>query len=240
MPAEMIDVTCPSCHKKNLLLKQSTKGTYRCSHCQYPLSNPFISSTSQTQSALKSGKLIGFSFLVSISLLVFFARSALGSSPSPPLSSASVTSQPKPVPNPPIVMAKKRSLPSDTVLISQAGGGSLKVSNGTNRDAYVKLIEPRSRILVGVFYVKSNSTFTLNQIPDGTYQVLFMLGEGWNPNTRSFTKNKRFAKFDKSLNFTTTPLINGIQYSAFQITLHPVVNGNTTTSGVNEQEFNRY
>lgn len=106
MSQEMIDVTCPSCHKKNLLLKRLTKGTYRCSHCKYSLSNPFISSISQTQSSLKGGKLIGFSVLVSVGLLVSFARSALGSSPSPPLSSAPVTSQPKAVPHSPIVMAK--------------------------------------------------------------------------------------------------------------------------------------
>ncbi|NJR76702.1 MAG: hypothetical protein HC773_30430 [Scytonema sp. CRU_2_7] len=131
--------------------------------------------------------------------------------------SVPVTSPAKTVPNSPIVTAKKRSLPADPVFISQAiSGGSLKVSNGTNRDAYVKLIEPTFRILVGTLYVKANTTLTLNQIPDGTYQVLFVLGEGWNPNTRSFSKNKSFSKFDKSLNFTTTPLVNGIEYSVLR------------------------
>jgi hypothetical protein len=240
MPLEIIDATCPSCHKKNLLLKRSIKGAYRCGHCQSQLSDLLVSSTLQPQSALKGGKIVCFSVLISVGLLVCSMRSALGSSQSPPLSS-SVALQPKPFPNPPIVMAKNRSLPSDTALVSQAiGGGSLKVSNGTNRDAFVKLVEPRTRILVGTLYVKANSASTLDQIPDGTYQVLFVLGEGWNPNTQSFTKNKRFAKFDKPLNFTTMQLSNGIQYRVFQITLHPVVSGNARTSGVNEQEFNRY
>ncbi|WP_052672516.1 hypothetical protein [Aliterella atlantica] len=135
-------------------------------------------------------------------------------------------------------MAKNRSLPA---VVSQAiGGGSLKVSNGTSSDAYVKLVEPRSSTLVGSLYVKANSASTLDQIPDGTYQVLFVLGEGWNPNAQSFKKNKRFAKFDKLLNFTTTQLSNEIRYRAFRITLNPVVSGNTTTSRVNEREFDRY
>jgi hypothetical protein len=239
MPTEMIDVTCPSCHKKNPLFKQLTKETYRCDYCQWSHSDPLMSLTSQTQSALKGGKIVGFSILVSVGLLVCSMRSALGSSQSPSPSLSPATSQPKPVPNPPIVMAKNRSLP--TALVSQAmGGGSLKISNGTSREAYVKLVEPSSHTLVGALYVKANSASTLDQIPDGTYQVLFVLGEGWKPNTQSFTKNKRFAKFDKSLNFTTVQLGNSIQYRVFQITLHPVAGGKARTSGVNEQEFNRY
>jgi hypothetical protein len=197
-----------------------------------------MSLTSRT--ALKGGKIVGFSILVGVGLLVCPMRSALGGSQSPSLLSP-VTSQPKPLPNPPIVMPKNRSLPSDTALVSQAmGGGSLEVSNGTNRDAYVKLVEPRSGILVGALYVKANSASTLDQIPDGTYQVLFVSGEGWNPNAQSFTRNKYFAKFDQPLNFTTMQLANGIEYRVFQITLHPVTGGKARTSGVNEQEFNRY
>ncbi len=240
MPKAMISNTCASCHKKNLLLKQSITEAYRCDHCQCLLSNPFVSSPFQIQSTLKSGKLIGFSFLVSVGLLVCSMRSALASSQSPSLSLSPVTSQPRLLPNPLIVITKNRSLPSDTTLVSQAIGSSLKVSNGTSRDAYVKLIEPRSRTLVGSLYVKAKSASTLNQIPDGTYHVLFVLGEGWNPKAQSFKKNKRFAKFDKPLNFTTVQLGNGIQYKGFQITLHPVVGGKVPAREVNEREFNRY
>ena len=117
---------------------------------------------------------------------------------------------------------------------------SLMVSNGTNRDAYIKLVDPRSGTLVAAFYVKLNSSFTLKQIPDGTYEVLFVLGEDWDSKAKSFTKSKSFTKFDKSLNFTTTQLSNEIHYRAFRITLNPVIEGNTTTSTVNEQEFDRY
>jgi hypothetical protein len=153
-----------------------------------------------------------------------------------------VTSQAKTAPNAPIVLVQQRSLPSNPVLVSQAmnGGGALTVSNGTNSDAYVKLVEPNSRTLVAAFYVKSNSSFTQEQIPDGTYKVLFVLGKGWNAQTQSFTKNKSFSKFDKLLNFTTTQMIGGIQYRVFKITLHPVPSGKARTSGVSQKEFNSY
>jgi hypothetical protein len=154
----------------------------------------------------------------------------------------SVTSQAKTVPNSPIVLAQPRSLPSVITHISQfmGSGGSLTVSNGTGKDAFVKLVEPNSRTLVAAFFVKSGSSSTQQQIPDGTYKVLFVLGNGWNPNTQSFAKGKSFAKFDKSLNFMTMQVIGGVQYRAFKITLHPVRSGNATKSGVSEQEFNRY
>jgi hypothetical protein len=211
MSTEMIDGTGPACYTKNL----------------------------QAQSALKGGNIVGFSALISVGLLVFSARSALASRQLTPLPLLPVTAQPQPLLNPSVVMANKRSLP--TALVSQAvSGGSLEVSNGTNLDAYVKLVEPASDILVGSLYVKANATLTLNQVPDGIYQVLFVLGEGWNADTQSFAQNKSFARFDESLNFTTTPLSNGIEYSVFRLTLHPVANGNARTSGLDEQEFNRY
>jgi hypothetical protein len=104
----------------------------------------------------------------------------------------------------------------------------------------VKLIEPISRTLMAAFFVKSNSSFMQEQIPDGTYKVLFVLGNGWNVQTQSFTKNKSFAKFDKLLNFTTMQVSGGIQYKVFKITLHPVTGGKARTSGVSQKEFDSY
>lgn len=242
MSAKIIDVTCPSCHPRNLLLKRSLKAIYKCDHCQNQLYDPLMKSTSQTQSTLQAGKIVGFSILIGVGSLIFSGRSALAGSQPLQISSIPVTSAANTVPDLLIVRAKNRSQPENTVLVSPAtdGGGSLQVSNGTNRDAYIKLVEPRSGTLVAAFYVKLNSSFTLEQIPDGTYEVIFVLGEDWDSKAQSFTKSKSFTKFDKSLNFTTTQLSNEIHYRAFRITLNPVSEGNTTTSRVSEKEFERY
>lgn len=235
-------ITCPKCQQKNCLSKRVDQGVHKCGDCQSQLSDLLISLTSQTQIASKGGKVVGFSILVSIGLLIFLGRSVLADSQSLPMSSILLTSQLKTVPNLPIKIALNRSLPENTVLVSPAteGGGSLQVSNGTNHDAYIKLVEPRSGTLVAAFYVKLNSSFTLEQIPDGTYEVLFVLGEDWDSKAQSFTKSKSFTKFDKSLNFTTMQLSNEIHYRAFRITLNPVSEGNTTTSRVSEKDFERY
>jgi hypothetical protein len=97
---------------------------------------------------------------------------------------------------------------------------------------------------MAAFYTKSDSTFTLKQIPDGVYQVLFVSGEDWDSKTKSFTRSKSFARFERDLNFTTTKRTDkkGIytRYARFELTLHHVVNGNAKTSAVNEQEFESY
>jgi hypothetical protein len=102
------------------------------------------------------------------------------------------------------------------------------------------LVNPYSHGLVAAFHVQSNSSYTLEQIPDGTYQVLFELGLGWNPQTQGFSQNKSFARFDELLEYTTVQFGNQIQYRAFEVTLHTVLDGNASTSNVSEQEFKSY
>lgn len=180
--------------------------------------------------------------------LLNFARGILstGSQSTPtsaPFTPATPTSAPVHASLPPAISSpspplKNRSLPASKVLIPPAsnGDGSLKISNGTERDAYIKLVEPTSRQLVAAIYVKSKTDFTTERIPDGTYELLFVTGKDWDAKTKSFTRDKSFTKFDKSLEFVTTPQA----YSIITLTLNPVVNGNATLSGVDEQEFGQY
>jgi hypothetical protein len=177
---------------------------------------------------------VGLGFLVSP-----FAEA----SHSPSALSAPPTLQSETLPNQPIIIPE---LPSP--LLSQVieplvteGPGSLNVFNGTSQDAYIKLIDPLSDELVASFYVQSNSTFTLEEIPDGTYEVIFTSGENWDSNTRSFTMSKSFARFDDPLDFNTILLADGgTEYRTYELTLHSVENGNAQTSGVSEQESAQY
>jgi hypothetical protein len=185
--------------------------------------------------ASAAAKITVSTVLVTSGSLGLLPRSVLAESLSLTTSSTSAISQPKDI------FGRNRSLPSSSALVSQMmGGGALTVSNGTGQDAYVKLVEPNSRALMTAFIVKSNSSFTQEQIPDGTYRVLFVLGNGWNSQTQSFTKNKSFAKFNQPLNFTTLQTSGGIQYRVFKVTLHPVAGGQARTSGVSQKEFDSY
>lgn len=217
MSDKNIDVTRLLCHHRHLQTEET----------------PSLLSKLQTRSAVKGGKIVGAVALVSFGLVGFFVPSVSAVTNSPPIFIAIERSLALP--------RMGQSLLSSPVLLSQtARGGTLKVSNGTNRDAYVKLIDPLSQTLAAEFFVKSNSAYTLEGIPDGTYKVIFALGRGWNARTRSFARSKSFAKFDKSLKYTTLQLSDRIQYRAFEITLNPVRGGNARTSRVNEREFSRY
>lgn len=193
-----------------------------------------------------SEKIINYGIFLSVAFLASFAHTFLEDSPSLSALSAPVTSQPETVPNQPILT---QNYPSP--LLSQVieplvteGRGSLQVNNGTTSDAYIKLVDSYTDELVASFYVQSNSTFTLEGVPDGLYEVLFASGEDWDSNTRKFTLNQSFAKFDSPFDFTTITrqLTNQIeyQYRIHKVTLHRVVDGNARTSGVNEQEFAQY
>jgi hypothetical protein len=157
-------------------------------------------------------------------------------------SSASAVSQPKTVPNQQNVLQSDRSLLLSQVikLFSTSGRGSLEVSNGTDNDAYIKLIDHLSRTLVASFYVQSNSIYTLEGIPDGEYDLLFVTGQGWNSSTGLFSEAQSFSKFDLPFEFTTTQLYDSIRYKIHKVTLHTVPEGNAPTNTVSEEEFNQY
>lgn len=257
-------ITCPNCRRSNRLYQQISQVTYSCGNCQNPLPNPFSSAATETQST--GGKALGLAILAGILIagagLVSFSTHILSGSQSSSASSSPIpSSAPSSVPSStplsstlpstfasplasvqPSVSLQNRSLPASTVLVSPAtsGNGSLKVANGTSRDTYIKLVDPVSRKSTAAFYIKASSTFTLKQIPDGTYQVLFMSGEDWDAQARSFTRSKSLKKFEKSLDFTTQQLTDKIRYTAFELTLNPVVGGNARTSEVDEQEFAQY
>jgi ribosomal protein S27E len=247
-------VTCPWCFGKNQLYKRSANSIYRCETCGNQLSDPFRLSTSKILST-KPIRIICFSLIFSAGFLMPFARNFFADSPSPSALSQSITPELEIVPNQPIIIPETPSLPDRQILIQNnrslpssqviepfatEGRGSLSVFNGNSSDAYIKLVDTLSNELVASFYVKSNSTFTLEGVPDGSYKVIFASGEDWDSNTQSFTMNKSFTEFETTLNFRTIQYTDEIRYSIHEITLHQVENGNVMTSEVDEQEFSQY
>jgi ribosomal protein L37AE/L43A len=253
LTAETI-VTCPHCYQQNHLFRYSVHDIYKCSNCRSQLADPFTSPAADPTS--NSGKALGrflgilvvfgTSFLINFSIrLLLQDRPVQNLSSAPAPSAASlpyvplVTSPSAPSPS---VILQNRSLPASKVLVAPApsGDGTLKVSNGTPRDAYVKLVAPDSRKLVTAFYVKADSAFTVEQIPDGTYELFFVTGEDWDAKAKSFSRSSSFTKFDKSLDFVTRQISDGIQYTILELTLNPVTGGNVPLTGVDEQEFGQY
>lgn len=116
------------------------------------------------------------------------------------------------------------------------GEGELTITNGTDDDAVIKIINSRTNTSVKEYYVRAHNGYTIRSIPDGTYNLLFSLGKNWDATINKFITCKSFSKFDDSFTFTTTTQ----KYMTYKISLNPVSGGTATTSNLNENEFEKY
>jgi hypothetical protein len=137
-------------------------------------------------------------------------------------------------------------LSTGALLVDRLAGrnryGELEVVNGLSEDALVKLIS-NERLVVS-FYVRGGETFKLTRIPDGNHSLLYCTGFGWSQQKRDFSRGRHASRHDKTLQFTTEERVEGRQIitstSVISLTLHKVVSGNTTTSEVSLEEFDKY
>ncbi len=130
------------------------------------------------------------------------------------------------------------SLPTGTVIKSRSaylqGDGTLEIDNGTDSDAEAKLITGGTSIFS--VYIKANSTYTIQNISDGTYWLAFALGSDWNSDTKTFNQPAGYSSFADTFDFTTTDT----QYTTYSVTLNPVEGGTAQTNDVDSQQFNEY
>lgn len=261
MPEEITDVTCPWCHRKNLVLKRPTKGTYRCGHCQRQLlSDPFLSLSKQQVQAPPS---VGFSVrrIVSISILTVFAvfgllvlvrgcsgegqLSSLSSAPiasssptaSPTLSSLTPRPKPKPKPKPVQRPTDDNGHPFPTK------SGYLKGYPALLAGSYSSVTVDNSQNDSDVFV----KLFSLDTTPPKAASVFFIRAHD------SFTvKNIKPGNYDatryrdltsgalsrtEQFNLKEVRTARGVQFSRLTLTLYKVLDGNMQIQPISEGEF---
>ncbi|MBB4937936.1 hypothetical protein FHR32_002241 [Streptosporangium album] len=111
------------------------------------------------------------------------------------------------------------------------GRGTVKIKNGTAKDAVVTLVRGTSKALS--LYVRARSTASVKVVEDGTYSVYFTSGHRFSTSKRRFAKSAVYQRFDRKLKFTTT----SISATIWTLTLNVVRGGNARTSGVNPKDF---
>jgi hypothetical protein len=140
------------------------------------------------------------------------------------------------------------SLPNGTVLTKNSnylkGEGELNIDNGTDTDAVAKLVSIKADKSIYTVYVKANSKYTIKNISDDDYKLLFNLGNDWDKDKKAFLLNSGYEAFEEDFNFITSSYESGnyinTEYSTFSVTLNPVVNGQAKTEQVNPVEFAGY
>jgi hypothetical protein len=113
---------------------------------------------------------------------------------------------------------------NDTKLQSASGGsGRLQIENGRDEDAVIALVSKSSSATVAKVYVRSNSTASLGQIPNGTYFLFYKTGSEWDgADFAEVSASRRFVD-ELSYNSTATTAVG------YRATLQPVSNGNAPT-----------
>jgi len=124
------------------------------------------------------------------------------------------------------------------------GYGNLEISNGTNHDAVAKLVSVITDKSVFNVYIKAKSTYTITDINDGNYKLVFNLGNNWDELNKKFLVGNSYEMFEEFFNYYTTVSQEGdyerTRYKTFKVTLNPVLNGDAKTNPVNPDTFNNY
>jgi hypothetical protein len=134
------------------------------------------------------------------------------------------------------------SLPNGTIIKKNnyylRGDGELQIKNGTNLDAVAKLINGGTsggKSILTV-YIKANSTYTMRDISDGIYWLVFAQGSDWDSTSQKFKRNTQYSAFEDTFDFITTYS----EYTIFEVTLNPVVGGTAETNDVPASQFDQY
>lgn len=122
------------------------------------------------------------------------------------------------------------------------GRGKLTLDNGLTEDAYVKIILDRS--LVAAFYVRGKTKFTFDHLPDGRYELLYCSGYGWDATRKDFARGRYAVRYDDPLVYTTQQRMEGGTLMTYTdqltLTLHQVEGGNTSTTPMSVEDFDKY
>lgn len=112
----------------------------------------------------------------------------------------------------------------------RAGYGRLQVSNGTDYDAVAVLVangSPKRAI-----YIREGERGLIAHIPAGSYILQFQLGTSWLAERR-FCAVAGTSEFERPLDFED----DGRNYTTFEATLNPVLQGNARTRDIPATAF---
>lgn len=120
--------------------------------------------------------------------------------------------------------------------LRRTGNGQLRVDNGTENDAVVKLMQD-GKSIVSVYVGKGSNT-TVDNINDGSYELFYTSGIDWDNQLRTFTRSCLFKRFETPAEFTTAPIKGGIKYTTQAVRLQSRTGENGPTT-VPAQSFPR-
>jgi len=121
-----------------------------------------------------------------------------------------------------------------------SGNAILKIKNGASSDAIVCLYSISKSKTIRNEYVQKNTSFTMDNISQGSYKIKVFYGNNWNPELENpcgtigfFESDVNFSEFDGTEYFEDS--YEG--YTIASITLYTVEGGDATTSMISQSDF---
>jgi hypothetical protein len=120
-----------------------------------------------------------------------------------------------------------------------SGASKLRIKNGTQRDAAVRLVDQETGRGVRFVYIEAGDEYTLRNIEVGTYVLRFASGYDWVPACTDFLREPDYSEFESALMFeAVTPSNDQDGYTtSYEVTLNQVPFGNAKKRTIDRKRF---
>ena len=116
------------------------------------------------------------------------------------------------------------------------GHGRLTISNGTAMDAVAVLVRASDRTPYRAIYIRTGERGVFTRVARGRYYLQFQFGVDW-LRERRFCEVQGVSQFVDPLEFEEFYDYDGVTYTTFEVTLHPVTGGNARTERIPATQF---
>lgn len=120
---------------------------------------------------------------------------------------------------------------------SQDGRGTLRIVNGTDKDAVAKLTDSASGKARHVVYIKAYGEVTIRGIAPCDCILKVATGIDWDRKAQQFMHSRSFFQFNDRLRFRETTTASGTEWTTYLATLHPVEDGDALTTPISASSF---
>ena len=116
------------------------------------------------------------------------------------------------------------------------GLGRLTVKNQYTQDLVFILTDNNLKTLASI-YVRAGEESKLEKIRDGKYSFFFVSGTDWDDKRLGFAREPHYFRFEQMLEFKTTKVQSGQQFTTFEVLLGPNVGGFEEITGTTGSNF---
>jgi hypothetical protein len=120
-----------------------------------------------------------------------------------------------------------------------SGASKIRIKNGTQRDAAIRLVDDETGRAVRFVYIEAGDEFTIGNIEVGTYVLRFVSGYDWITTCTDFMRDPEYSEFESALTFeAAAPSNERDGYTTrYEVMLNHVPFGNAKKRTIDRERF---